>query len=471
MPRYAEVRGQTLEFPDSFTDEQIDAIVQRDFFNVSNQARQNMERIKAETPEEKTFLGGLRDAVIPSREALGEIGQMVNVTDPVGQIKAYGRMGKGLWDAQMNQANEAKSSFREGNYLEAAGHMAGAYLPVIGPAAAEAGEDIKGGDIGYGLGKAVGLVGTALTPGGVKARNAAKVKNAPKIIAKAEADYAGLFGKSAKNAEIAEKVTPGMMDRGVKFTNPRGDLAELAETKATAADKAVDAAIDSMPEPVSLNKVLDRTTASKDKALTPYGPDSQAIYEKIDDYERNVLPQNADAAGNIEPQTARELRRLFDQKPAARGAYSGADNLTPDVQAREAVGNALRGELNTDAAVAAANAEESFWLNVKRIAEAAPEGKGMAAIVADNAKMAGAGALAGAAAAAIGMPALGAIGGAPVMYAVYRTIRDIPRTPAWRSASAIRRRNFGKALQSGNYGKAAEIGAEIAAGGLIADEQ
>src|SRR4249920_2474259 len=60
---------------------------------------------------------------------------------------------KGLLDAHAAQLDKAKAAYSDGRYSEAAGHLAAAALPLIGPAAAHAGERIGEGDIAGGLGE------------------------------------------------------------------------------------------------------------------------------------------------------------------------------------------------------------------------------------------------------------------------------------------------------------------------------
>ncbi len=60
--------------------------------------------------------------------------------------------------AQGEQFGQARDLLREGRYSEAVGHAAAGALPLVGPAAAAAGEQIASGDIAGGIGKAAGLI-------------------------------------------------------------------------------------------------------------------------------------------------------------------------------------------------------------------------------------------------------------------------------------------------------------------------
>lgn len=70
--------------------------------------------------------------------------------------------GTAIFNAQMGQGRQALEGFQSaqspGDYATAAGHGAAALLPMLGPAAAHAGEQIASGDVAGGLGAGAGLV-------------------------------------------------------------------------------------------------------------------------------------------------------------------------------------------------------------------------------------------------------------------------------------------------------------------------
>ena len=71
---------------------------------------------------------------------------------------------QGIYAAGAAEAGKAADAYKEGRYSEAFGHGAAAALPVVGPAAAAAGEQIASGDVWGGLGAGTGLVGSMLAP-------------------------------------------------------------------------------------------------------------------------------------------------------------------------------------------------------------------------------------------------------------------------------------------------------------------
>lgn len=94
---------------------------------------------------------------------LSNAGEMLN---PVSMVKGIAGAvmrpidtATGMVNQAGQQFGQARDLYQQGRYLEAAGHAAAGAIPIIGPAAAAAGEQIAGGDVAGGLGKAAGMVG------------------------------------------------------------------------------------------------------------------------------------------------------------------------------------------------------------------------------------------------------------------------------------------------------------------------
>jgi hypothetical protein len=102
------------------------------------------------------FAGGLASSLLPSTTASDYIeGPLYALRHP---IDSLGLVLGAIKDAHLGQASQAVDNFRQGRYAEAAGHGLASVLPVVGPAAAAAGEQIASGDIAGGLGAGVGLL-------------------------------------------------------------------------------------------------------------------------------------------------------------------------------------------------------------------------------------------------------------------------------------------------------------------------
>lgn len=123
------------------------------------------------------FLGGVvetvnplpaiqRYAVQPALDVAKAIhdGDAAGLASAVGRLNPANTMASDIGNAQLSQGQQAVDLARQGRYTEAAGHAGAAVLPVLGPAAAQAGETIAGGETARGLGQAAGLVGSVLAP-------------------------------------------------------------------------------------------------------------------------------------------------------------------------------------------------------------------------------------------------------------------------------------------------------------------
>lgn len=109
-------------------------------------------------PKQPGFTTGLRESLgLPG--SLTEAGQMLKglgstVVHPIQTAQA-------LYEQQAEQFGKAGEAWQRGGVggvTEAAGHALAGALPLLGPAAAKAGEDIGQGNIAYGLGQAAGLL-------------------------------------------------------------------------------------------------------------------------------------------------------------------------------------------------------------------------------------------------------------------------------------------------------------------------
>jgi hypothetical protein len=85
----------------------------------------------------------------------------------LGPAAALAPLFRGAASGATSEARKAATDVGRGRYSEAAGHAAAAALPLVGPAAAQAGEDIGSGDPGRmerGIGQGLGLTGSIVAP-------------------------------------------------------------------------------------------------------------------------------------------------------------------------------------------------------------------------------------------------------------------------------------------------------------------
>jgi hypothetical protein len=465
--------------PDIF--DQLTASPGGDIFDrltgVGEQARQRLaaQGINPDVPVDPEanrgpgFFQGLVDSIVPSRETALSSLKAINIFNPVGQAEAIYDMGKGVVSGQIDQMGKAKGSYLRGDIVEGMGHAAAGAMPLIGPAAAQAGEQIAEGNIGYGLGQAAGLVGQVLAPAVGPARARQMQPRAPEMVKAAESQYASVFSKGQR--PLAESMAPEMMNRRMVVKDPKLMMDE-ADAAASAID--VDAMVSQAAQSgqtVPLQPIIqriDKAIADEFHAVNgqqvPKSPESQHIVDSLAEY-KTILTQHA-PNGVIDPVQALELRRTWEAKPGERGYFTNPNAKISDPMAvRMEAANAVRPELNALPEVGAANAEKSFQLNVKKLGNTAPQGKLPYNVMEDAGKTMAFGTM------AHFVPGVGnLIGGGVQAFAMMKALRDLPKTPQWKTASAIAKRDFAKSLASGDVLKAREIAAGITSGALISDD-
>lgn len=142
--------------------------------------------VTAKAPEKesalKRFGKGLWDSTvggipgtIKTIASLAHAGTPGNALDPEA-MKAVGN----IINAHADQFSKAKEAWNKGEHTEAAGHFMAGVLPLVGPAAAQAGEKIGNGDVAGGIGEGVGLLATMGAPEAL-GRVVGKAKDIPVV--------------------------------------------------------------------------------------------------------------------------------------------------------------------------------------------------------------------------------------------------------------------------------------------------
>lgn len=155
----------------------------------------------------RRFVGNVAEQLNPITAAKG-IYQAVS--DPRATIN-------NMIDAQAQQFSQAGQAFSEGRLSEAIGHGAAGVLPVIGPAAAGAGEQIATGDVAGGLGTGLGLMAATVGP---RAKTVAKetVRIGSEIAPKTAARVAGWAERGAAD-RVADVMSPKVGPNKTRFGN------------------------------------------------------------------------------------------------------------------------------------------------------------------------------------------------------------------------------------------------------------
>lgn len=242
-----------------------------------------------------------------------------DVLNPVGMVKGvYDAVtspvetGKAIYGAQMNQLQKARQAFGEGRYSEALGHTAATALPLVGPIAADAGEQIGSGDIAGGLGKTTGI----LLPFGMASSakrfglRVAPNRAADALEAGASARVVDVMSPKASTqvsrrlGEKAKKIAPEILKEN-RGGWSRAALQEQILGKLRAAEDALDDATDARLEAraIETEPVLDALRDAR-RTQTIEATDASLPAREVTTRPSAIL----DASGQpMEVTTAREL--------------------------------------------------------------------------------------------------------------------------------------------------------------------
>lgn len=288
--------------------------------------------------------------------------------------------GTAILASQGEQFDKAVDAYRGGRYSEMVGHGAASMLPILGPAAAEAGEQIGSGDVAGGLGKAAGIIAPFGVKAGLDARTASRTANAATKADYLEREAAEQVSKrvlSPANPRYrgqAADVAPELLKRGVQ--GDRIQVQQWADDLIGASSEAIDKAWDALPPnhrtptgPIvaRLNaqlKSMEFAGKGKKVEVNPVLADMHASLSAMRDFvKRRGTSLSAD--------DVRALRQQFDTAAAEAGAFaktSGDAKLSAAGQAALDTANAFRQEIaNTVPGLAPANADMSLGLAVRDI--------------------------------------------------------------------------------------------------------
>lgn len=245
------------------------------------------------------------------RRYAGGVGEMLN---PV-------TMAQGLWqavrhpletteaivEAQVGQAKKAKSMYDQGRYSEMVGHGVAAALPLVGPVAADVGEQIGEGDVAGGLGRGTGLLAPFLMkPAAQAVRRARGPRPVPRLT---EAQEAVKFAKAQGIPMSAGQATGNPVVRGLEQINERTSL--LASRAGERAREAQGEAL----QRVGTDLAGRAQVAAQGKTLTaqawPVTPEQAG--QRIADTVRDAVR----AAGGAADDAYTRLRAIEAKNPAA----------------------------------------------------------------------------------------------------------------------------------------------------------
>jgi len=471
-----------VAFPDTMTPDEIDAAAakvyreaqaqpvgtsQRGVIGRATDAARALPPLPTAdaAPEGSVFqrmLGNFAQAVLPSTTPSdyweGPLYALRHPSD------ALSLLGGAIVGAHTDQAGKTADSARRvlaeptlgGKALSAVetiGHGLATAIPFVGPAAAQAGEQIASGDIAGGVGRGLGLLAPTVTPAAVRA--AAPVRNAAaqRLSASATGQMErALAATTNENKARAARIAPEMTRRRIWGR----DLQSVEARAALESDKAGQAVGDAV-----------RAVANKEVDVLP-------LVERLEDAKAQFIGQATDGrrvvndaapvqamqqvqdvlmeyGDRITIGSLNKLRQNLDATVQAGKGFTVADLGTKwkTWAAREGR-TALREELSKASPdIDTVMAEFAFWQNLEDVAHATNQRRVGQSGTLTPTIAAGAGAIVGEAVAP-GAGIAGKLGGAVIGGQLAASLRRLLSSPGYQMWSAVQKQRLADALASGN---------------------
>lgn len=300
--------------------------------------------------------------------------------------QAVADLAKAQWDQAVKAAQKAKAAgvaAKGGDVAsaslsaeEALGHGLAAVLPILGPAAAKAGEAGASGDVAGMAGGATGLLAPFVASKVIESRHAPNPARAAILERQAIEDVAGkvLAPGNPRYKAVAQRIAPEVMERGL--TGDRSVLQQVAEDGLAEASARIDAATARNPgELVSFKGVIKRLNEeiARERPTGETVPGFESRVSALRTYRDFIVDElKTQGQGDKLPfDQAQKLRQKLDQIAAEGGVYRRADPQHPvAVQAGAAAdaANELRQEIGRSRPdLLEANADYSFFRSLSDV--------------------------------------------------------------------------------------------------------
>lgn len=431
----------------------------------------NQESAAPEQPSAiSRFVGGAAETLNPVTMAQG-VAQAVR--HPIDTLQAIGQQ-------HADTFGKAREAFSEGRYSEAAGYGAATVLPVLGPMAADIGEQAASGDVAGAAGALTGV----LTPMAAARPLAGLARKAAKPLQQsAQRKVVQALGPTKERFKsIAEKRAPEILERGL------GGSRESLQAQAAVRARAAGAQIDQLLQreggrPLNPKPVIDALEDAKSAYQTMRQmPLADAIRDGL---ERSpgarIVGNTVEIPVVYEPRAVAQLsglqRVLAELGPEARVDHIVAirrawDKVVADAggfqhRAPGAVGQplkdvseaatkrqattAIRQLLDADVPeLSAINKEFAFWKDIdgvlrQTLKRTQAQGPSLLGRVRE-----GAGQVTGAVVGGMAGGPFGAGVGSILTGTLAKSAHTIFTSPRWRLVSARTRHQIAQALASGN---------------------
>jgi hypothetical protein len=386
------------------------------------------------------------------------------VTHPIDTVK-------GIGSAMVDQAGKARESYDQGDYSRMLGHGVAAAIPVLGPAAAEAGEQIAEGDIAGGLGRGAGMIaqmGVAPAARAVgKSRAVAGLRGsaADALRASAETGVVKALGATKERFKaLSEKLAPEMLKRGIRGS--RESLAAQAAEQLSTSGQAIDDALQQYgARQAPIQSVVSALERSKAAFQGTNAAGQTVIFEPRAIHQINGLQKVlTDLGPDVRVDQLVAVRRTWDKVVADAGGFShrapGAvgqplKDISEAAIKRDAT-TAIRELLNREVPeLTALNREFSFWKNLddvvsQTLKRTQPQGPSLTGTARDVGGQVMGSAMSG-----------GNLGAAVALGKVAKMAGSVFTSPRWRLASAHAKDALADAIVSNSPSKIATALAQL----------
>lgn len=456
--------------PRTLSEQEFTAVKQKVLASLpSNLSEDEFQR--AVGPKLEAALGEAENSAAPVEgSAVGRfasnLGSMVNpvaiASNVAGAVRHPVNTAKALWDAHVEQYEKAKELAKQGRYVEAAGHTVASVVPILGPMAADTGEQIASGDIAGGLGKATGILAPFAAKYGLELKNAPNPGKADLLRREAETTVSQrvLAPGNPKYRGTAQAIAPQVLERGMQGN--RLQLQQLADEGLTDAADKIDAAINSSQasgaaQAIPTKPILDALDARL-KSMQVNGQDVPTAAGRVGNLTklRDYLGKQGQTLSFDQLRTIRD--DFYRAAEEAKGYTQVPDQSIADAgwAAREA-GGAIRQHLAASVpGLADANADYTFFKRLGDVLDPAI-GRPKNVVAAPSGVTGGqstAGAIVGAAAAAGSH--LPVLQGASALVAsrLLPALLEARNSPAWQLATAARKMQLADAIERGQMTRA-----------------
>lgn len=262
----------------------------------------------------------------------------------------------------------------------------------------------------------------------------------------AETQYERALAPTTKiNKNITKDITPQLIKRGE--TGSLGSLEKKAGEKISTLGPQLDKSYAQAPTPIK--GAGTKVIADLDTLKATYMPGGKVAQPQAVKAIEGVQDIVRQYGADVDPTTLRRVRQIFEEVPAARGAYAGVDLSTNyTLNAQDQAANSIRGILNSSPNIGKLNKEISFWLDVQKVTRDSGlrqtgQSGGLAKVLTPLA--------AGAAATTTGVK-FGATAGieAGVGTALATMAYQAVRSPLWRTTSAVAKNRLAQLIANGD---------------------